>query len=148
MPAKKPWVYILASGVGAACFCVLFGGGAADAAVALLAGLVLYAVLLKVFPPRMSKLLVNILGAMLVTVLCILLYLAGVCQNLSHTISGAIIPLVPGVAFTNGVRDLANGDYISGSVRLLDAILVFICIAVGVMLAVAACQGLTGGALL
>ena len=47
-------------------------------------------------------------------------------------IIGSIIPLVPGVAFTNGIRDLADGDYISGAVRLLDAVLVFLCVAIGV----------------
>ena len=44
----------------------------------------------------------------------------------------SIIPLVPGFAFTNGIRDLADGDYISGAVRILDAILVFLCVAIGV----------------
>ena len=47
-------------------------------------------------------------------------------------IIGAIIPLIPGVSFTNGIRDIADGDYISGVVRLLDTLLVFLCIAVGV----------------
>ena len=42
------------------------------------------------------------------------------------------MPLVPGVAFTNSIRDVADGDYISGSVRMLDALLVFFCIAIGV----------------
>ena len=41
------------------------------------------------------------------------------------------MPLVPGVAFTNAIRDIANGDYLSGAVRMLDAMLVFVCIAVG-----------------
>ena len=38
----------------------------------------------------------------------------------------------PGVAFTNGIRDIVDGDYLSGCVRLLDAILVFCSIAIGV----------------
>lgn len=40
-------------------------------------------------------------------------------------ISGSIMPLVPGLAFTNGIRDIADGDYISGTVRMIDAVLVF-----------------------
>ncbi len=42
------------------------------------------------------------------------------------------MPLVPGVPFTNAIRDIADGDYISGSVRMLDALLIFFCIAIGV----------------
>jgi uncharacterized membrane protein YjjP (DUF1212 family) len=69
----------------------------------------------------------------------------GVGQNLSHMISGSIIPLVPGVAFTNGIRDIADGDYISGTVRLLDAIFVFLCIAIGVGLMFTIYQRVMGG---
>ena len=63
-------------------------------------------------------------------------------------IIGAIIPLVPGIAFTNGIRDIADGDYIAGSVRMLDAILVFLCIAVGVGAVITVYHRLTGGMLL
>ena len=52
--------------------------------------------------------------------------------NLGNIIIGAIIPLIPGVPFTNGIRDLAGEDYIAGITRLLDALMVFICIALGV----------------
>ena len=31
---------------------------------------------------------------------------------MNHMIIGAIIPLIPGIPFTNGIRDLADGDYI------------------------------------
>ena len=51
---------------------------------------------------------------------------------MSHMISGSIMPLVPGLAFTNGIRDIADGDYISGTVRMIDAVLVACCIALGV----------------
>ena len=63
-------------------------------------------------------------------------------------ISGAIMPLVPGVAFTNGIRDIADGDYISGAVRMLDAILVFVSIAIGVGVMFSIYNGLTGGIVL
>lgn len=40
----------------------------------------------------------------------------------------------PGVALTMGVRDILNGDYLSGSIRLLDAVLIAGSIACGVVL--------------
>ena len=43
-----------------------------------------------------------------------------------------MMPLVPGVPFVNGVRDLANSDYLAGLTRLTDAMLGFFCIAMGV----------------
>ena len=61
---------------------------------------------------------------------------------------GGIILMVPGVAFTNAIRDMADEDYISGSVRMLDAILVFLCIAMGVGFVIALWNQITGGILL
>lgn len=132
MPGKKPWMQVLASGLGAGAFCVLFGGSLFDALAAFAAGLVLYLFVLLVSAPHMSRIIGNILGGAVATVMCILCRRLGLGDDMNHMIIGAIIPLVPGVSFTNGIRDLADGDYISGSVRLLDAILVFLCVAIGV----------------
>lgn len=132
MPGKSFPVQILASGMGSACFCYLFGGGLTDSAVAFAAGFLLYGFLLLVGSSGISKITKNICGGALVTLICIFSYRTGLGESLSHMIIGSIIPLVPGVAFTNGIRDIADGDYISGAVRLLDAILVFLCVAIGV----------------
>lgn len=60
-------------------------------------------------------------------------------------IIGTIIALVPGVPFTNGVRDLANEHYLAGTTRLLDAFLAFLCIALGVVVSLLADGMLAGG---
>lgn len=132
MPGKSFPVQVLASGVGSACFCYLFGGNLADSAVAFAAGFLLYVFVLLSGKTQISKITKNICGGALVTFICILSYRLGLGESLSHMIIGAIIPLVPGVPFTNGIRDIADGDYISGAVRLLDAMLVFLCVAIGV----------------
>lgn len=132
MPGKSFHTQVLASGVGSACFCYLFGGSLTDSVVAFAAGLLLYAFVLLTGTSHMSKITKNICGSALATFICILSYRLGLGENLSHTVIGSIIPLVPGVPFTNGIRDIANGDYISGAVRLLDAALVFLCVAIGV----------------
>ncbi len=54
---------------------------------------------------------------------------------MDNIIISGIMPLVPGVASVNAVRDLLNGDYMSAQSRLLDLIVVAICIALGVGLA-------------
>lgn len=148
MPGKKTGQQILASGVGSACFCLLFGGSFLDSAASFFAGLGLYAFVLLFSAPRMSRIIGNVLGGALASAACVLLYQLGLGDDLSHMIIGAIIPLIPGIPFTNGVRDLADGDYISGSVRLLDALLVFLCIATGVGAVIALYHTLTGGGLL
>ena len=148
MPGKKRWQQILASGVGSACFCILFGGSLADSVASFLAGLLLYAYVLRLSAPHMSRMIGNVLGGMLVSTSCVLMHLLGLGNGLSQMIIGAIMPLIPGIPFTNGIRDLADGDYISGSVRLLDALVTFLCIATGVGVVIALYHSMTGGGLL
>ena len=77
----------------------------------------------------------SICNALLATLLCIISWRIGFGASLANIIIGAIMPLIPGVPFVNGVRDLANSDYLAGFTRLTDAMLGFFCIAVGVSLA-------------
>ncbi|RGS77256.1 hypothetical protein DWX73_10775 [Coprococcus sp. AF21-14LB] len=58
-------------------------------------------------------------------------------MNLEAVIIGAIMPLVPGVAITNAVRDTLQGDYVSGCARILEAFLKAAAIAIGVGAAMA-----------
>jgi uncharacterized membrane protein YjjP (DUF1212 family) len=82
---------------------------------------------------------------MIAVLVCLACYHAGLGSNISHMISGSIMPLVPGLAFANGIRDIANGDYISGAVRLLDAVLIFISVAIGVGVMFTIYHAITGG---
>lgn len=148
MPGKSKPMQIFASGVGSACFCYLFGGSCRDALAAFFTGVILYTYVLFISGPHLSKIVGNIGGGALVTFLCAFFGVLGVGQHLNYMIIGSIMPLVPGVAFTNSIRDIADGDYISGSVRMLDALLVFFCIAIGVGMAFSLCRGMTGGVLL
>ena len=126
------WLMVSASAFSAACFCYLFGGSALDREAAV--GLFTRA-LARVRTP-LNKLVSNMLSAgvvALVSLACVqALGLAGVACSLDKVIIGGIIPLVPGVALTNGIRDVANCDYLSGTIRAIDAVLIAAGIALGV----------------
>lgn len=47
-------------------------------------------------------------------------------------IIGALMPLVPGVAFTNALRDTISGDFLSGISKLSEALAIAVAIALGV----------------
>lgn len=147
LPAVPNWLCHLASAAAAASFCVLFGGGWTDTLTAFVAGYLLYVFLLHP-GQHISKIFSNICGGAIITILCLLSYRVGFGQNLAHMISGAILPLVPGVAFTNGIRDIGGGDYLSGTVRLLDAFWTFLCLAIGVGVVFGLYQRMTGGMIL
>ena len=135
MKAKPAWEQILASAVGSAAFCIIFGGGFMDCLASFVAGLVLWIYMLFVASKRLSRIVGTASGGLLATLICFGMYRLGLGEHLSNMIIGAIIPLIPGVAFTNGIRDMANEDYLAGTTRLLDAMLSFFCISLGVALA-------------
>lgn len=144
------WVMVLASALSAACFCYLFGGSALDACTALVPGLAVGLVLLALARVRapLNKLVANMLSAgvvALVSLVCVqtLGALGAVC-SLDKVIIGGIVPLMPGVALTNGIRDVANCDYLSGTIRAIDAVFTAAGIALGVGL-VLKCAALLPG---
>lgn len=148
-PGHPAWEIILGIALGVSAFSILFGGSLTDAAATLACGLLLGTFMAYV-SPHLSRLIGNVAGGLVGGLLCILA-VHSATQPLSHSatqplspsatlhlpnmIIGTIIALVPGVPFTNGIRDLANEDYIAGTTRLTDAFLAFLCIALGVALA-------------
>ena len=131
-PAKPVWEQVLGSAFGAAGFCAVFGGGWLDCGAAFFVGCLLYPFILLVSGRYMSRIVGGISNALVATLLCVACYHLGFGNSLSNIIIGAIMPLIPGVPFVNGVRDLANADYLAGLTRLTDALLGFFCIAIGV----------------
>lgn len=147
---KRPagWVCVLAGGLGGASFCYLFGGRPYDSLVSFFLGMLLEGFLFTASRHRTSKFILNIIGSAIVTAGGLLLSMAGMGIWVDKVIIGGIIPLVPGVSMTMAIRDLFGGDYLSGSIRLIDALLTAMCIAIGVGGAIRAFQFLTGGAVL
>ena len=133
-PAKPAWEQILGSAFGAAGFSIVFGGGFTDCAAAFVAGALLYVFALFISGKYLSKIVGGICNALVATLVSVALFRLGFGHSLGNIIIGAIMPLIPGVPFVNGVRDLANSDYIAGLTRLTDAMLGFFCIAIGVAL--------------
>ncbi len=129
-------------------FAMMLGGGIQELVVTavvsvLLAGIITAGKILK-----WSGIFVNALGGMeiaMVTMLCKgLLFPA---MNMDIVIVGAIMPIVPGVAITNAIRDTLQGDYLSGCGRILEAFLTAACVAIGIGLGMVFANGLIGGVL-
>lgn len=127
------WEQIIGSSLGSAGFCAIFGGSITDCLMSFFCGMLLWLFVIYVSSRYLSKITANIVGGALVTAICIGVSHLGIF-HLGNIIIGAIIPLIPGVPFTNGIRDLADEDYIAGATRLMDALMIFLCIALGVSL--------------
>ncbi len=135
MPRRPVWEQLIGSTIGAATFTIIFKGSIADMCVAGAAGFILWLFMALVANRYLSRLMGNICGGLIAAAVCIVCYKLGLGNNLGNIVIGAILPLVPGIPFTNGMRDISNEDYLAGTTRMLDALMIFFCIAGGVMLA-------------
>ena len=147
-PSAGNLALVFACGVGSAGFCYLLGGRFYDSIVSFFLGILLDVFLLFAAKRHASRLIMNILGSALVTAGSLSLLVAGAGILSDKVIIGGIIPLVPGVALTTAIRDLFSGDYLSGSIRLIDALLTGMCIAIGVGAVMKLFQFAGGGAFL
>lgn len=132
IPYAPNWQQIAACSLGSACFALLFGGVWQDGVIALAVGFGLQLLLIGCGRIELNKLFTKFLGAAFVALATILLFTTGFGLNMDKSIIGALMPLVPGMAFTLGIRDLIMADFLSGTIRMLDALLTGACIACGV----------------
>ncbi len=141
----NPKLLIAACGMGSACFCYLFGGKVTDSIVAFLFGLILQVFLNMAIKKKMSKFITSIIGSAIVTFGSATIVRIFPMITFDSVVIGSIIPLVPGVVFTTSIREFFNGDYLSGEIHLVDAVLTAVCIAVGVGAGIQIFQMLMGG---
>ena len=133
LPFTSNAVQTLMSGLGAGAFCIRIGGSRLASAAAFLSGLVLWIFVLFLTARGANKIMVNILASALVTAMGVLFFhLFSFGDSMDMIVIGSIVPLLPGVPLTNSIRDYLNGDYLSGTIRMIDAVLVACCIALGV----------------
>ncbi|MFP3155060.1 threonine/serine exporter family protein [Lachnospiraceae bacterium ZAX-1] len=131
-PMVGKWGMMLASGISCACFCYLFGGKRIDSVATFFIGMLLELFVDTATKRNTSKFIVNIIGSAIVTMCSLLLADAGIGILQDKVASGGIVILLPGVVLTTAIRELFNGDYLSGSIHLMDALLTAFCIAIGV----------------
>ncbi len=126
-------VLLAAYVIGAGCFCYALGGSGYDSVVSAIAGFFLGIFFTTVGEWVTAKAFKIMLGSMLVTTISMILFrYVHMGDDLNAIIIGSLIPMIPGVPFTNSIRDFVENDYLSGVIRLMDVTLVMISMSVGV----------------
>lgn len=138
MSLYSHWIYSLGVVGVVTGFSVFFGGDVQEAVGALSISAILAAMLEAGKRMEVSAFFLDMVSSFGIAVLTVLfkLFLFG-SMNTDIVIISAIMPLVPGVAITNAVRDTLQGDYISGGARMLEAFLQATAIAIGVGMGIA-----------
>lgn len=112
-------------------FCYFFGGGVSDCICAGLAGLFLGIVSHFLSRLDANNFFQQISAAFLMSGFAYLLAHWGLCRNPHTVVIGTIMLLVPGLLFTNGIRDIIFGDTNSGINRVVEALLIAAAVALG-----------------
>ncbi|MBQ8519693.1 MAG: threonine/serine exporter family protein [Agathobacter sp.] len=148
LPSYTNKIQYFFCGLGSACYTFMFGGGGIDFAFSFLIGLFEQMVLNYLTAHKFSRFLKLVFTSAFVSTCSILVVQTGLPVLQDKIIIGAIMPLVPGITFTTSIRDFHNGDYLSGTIHLIDALLTALCIAVGIIIPMAVFNYVGGGALL
>lgn len=123
---------LFATGIGCGIFAVLVGGKFGDFVAAFFASYIAVFINDKIMTRSRTVFTGNFIASMFVGIISVISFEIKLVDNLDNIIVGAALSLVPGVAFTAGIRDFISGDLISGIARIGEAILVAVAIAFGV----------------
>lgn len=110
-------------------FCVFFGGGWQDAACAGLCGLLLG--FLSRWLSKTNTFFQRIICGFLMALFAYGCSAMGWTKNVDTCVIGALMLLVPGILFTNALRDIIFGDTNSGINRIVEVVLIAAAIALG-----------------
>ena len=129
---QRRFLLVGASALSAASFTVMLGGSWIDFIVSFFCGALVQLLMPPLQKMRVPVLISSMIAGALTTLMALTstLLLPGV--TIEPIISGAIMPLLPGLAVTNAMRDTMRGDLVSGGARAIEAILSVMMLAAGI----------------
>lgn len=139
-----PMVMAAGGAVGSSAFLLLIGGTPGDLIPCFLTAFL--SVLLLFYIPSNAPVLMYLVVGFLIGVMGHVLPWIGLGHDANRIIIGAMLPFLPGVPFTNGVRDFMYGDLISGTSRINESLIIIVALSFGAGLVVAV-RSFMGGAL-
>lgn len=139
------WLQMAGYFVGTGSFALFWGGGVSDALAGGLCGVAIG--LCLTFMERLGANLFvrTVIAAFVSAFLAVALVRLGLGENTNYITIGALMALVPGLVFTNFMRDIMAGDTVAGLIKLVEALLTAGAIAIGTYIAMALAAGLWGG---
>lgn len=102
-----------------------------DGAAAAISGAVLYATLHGSAVLRLNSIIQNMFCSAVTAISVLLLVRAGIGVQPDKIMIGDIMLVIPGLQLTNSLRDMINGDMISGLLNMSEALLKAVAVAIG-----------------
>ena len=125
------FIYLIGNVLGASGFAILFGGNFIDFMCSGICGLIIGVVNRAMEQQRTNQLFRTLISSLIMAFIAYGMGHFGICQNPDAVIIGALMILVPGLLFTNAMRDVIYGDTNSGTNRIVHVFLIAAAIALG-----------------
>ncbi|WP_300276755.1 threonine/serine exporter family protein [Peptacetobacter sp.] len=122
---------ILFAGIGTAVLTVLFGGGLMDMLASFIIGCTVKYMTGMFGKISINDFFINMIGAAIIPIIAILLLEVGFISSIDKVIMGSIMLLVPGLPLTNAIRDILDGELLSGAMKIEEVLLIGIAVTVG-----------------
>lgn len=123
--------YLLGNMLGAFGFSIFFGGTLIDALCAGLCGILIGLTDRFLDKFKTNPFFKTIACSFIMTLIACITGVIGIADNVDTVIIGALMILVPGLIFTNAMRDIIYGDTNSGINRIVQVLLIAAAIALG-----------------
>ena len=131
----NPWIVLTLFGLANASFCELFGGDLISMAIVFVA--TVDGFLLKQRLPAMGVdyRIVIVLGACLSALISCSGFVFSLGKTPEIALATSVLYFVPGIPFSNAVCDLIYGHYLNSVSRFLQAMIITVCLSLGLCLA-------------
>ncbi len=125
-----------------ASFCLFFGGAWYDALVGTVFGYLIVWLMIHVKDLFPKTMIFNLMASFVSGTFTILVAKLLPFLHADKIMIGEVMILIPGIAFTNAIRDVLVGDTIAGMLRLVESVLFAFAMACGYLLAILFVEGI------
>lgn len=124
--------FILFAGIVAGTFTGMFGSNNLDIILSCIVGMLTMKFIYYIYKFEFSAFINNYAAGFLTAFLSYVVNKLGFATNMDLIIIGVMMPMLPGYALTNAIRDAITGENVSSLSRGLEAILCALALAIGV----------------
>lgn len=143
-PEFPPYLSKLCFGIAGGCFALLYGGTWLDGFMAFIFCFIIGALIVFLGNKKTPYFFNYLFGGVLAGIFTLLFHSVVPVANINLIIIGSITPLMPGMTMTNSIRDIMEGNFISGTTRLVETVLIAFALAGGVGFGMSFVSGILG----
>ena len=141
---KKKILISCIAGLATGLFTILYGGIWFDCIISFICGFVTQYISSSFKRTDIYHFAMSLIGGFVIAVISVIGVSIFKLGNINLIIIGSIMPLLPGLAMTNAIRDTMMGDLVSGMARIGEVLLIAVSLAAGVGIVLMAYLSLGG----